>query len=233
VTAAASTTDRAVVSFSSGKDAAFAWWVAKTTARFEIVGLLTTITAPFDRVSMHGVRRSILEAQARAAGLALWTVPIPHPCPNEAYERAMAGAVADLRARGVSHVIFGDIFLQDVRAYRERMLEGTGLTPVFPLWGRDTGELARAMIDAGFDARVVTVDPKAAPRSLAGRRFDEGFLAHLPPGVDPCGERGEFHTCVVDAPMFSAPLAVRPGPVVERDGFVFADLAPDGTSEAP
>jgi uncharacterized protein (TIGR00290 family) len=223
---------RAVVSWSSGKDAAFALHEVRSAGELDVVGLLTTVTSTFARVSMHGVRESVLDAQARAVGLPIEKVAIPSPCPNEVYERAMAHAVAGMVERGVTHLVFGDLFLEDVRAYREDRLRATGLEPVFPLWGRPTFELARSMIDAGLDARIVALDPRKLPRSLAGHRFDPELLARLPPDVDPCGERGEFHTCVVAGPMFSGRIPVAPGEVVERDGFVFADLVPAPLSRA-
>ncbi|MCI4365135.1 MAG: adenine nucleotide alpha hydrolase [Thermoplasmata archaeon] len=216
---------RVVVAWSTGKDGAWALHQVRQGGEVEVVGLLTTITRPFDRVSMHGVRTELLEAQGRALGLEVFPVPIPHPCPNEVYERAMEEALGRLRSRGVSSVVFGDLFLTDVREYRERQMASTGLTPLFPLWGRPTPELAREMIDGGLDATVVCLDPRQVPARLAGRRFDRSFLAELPEGVDPCGERGEFHTCVTGGPMFSRAIEVRPGEVVEREGFVFADLA--------
>lgn len=223
---------RAAVAWSSGKDAAFALHAVRQEGVLDVEVLLTTVTEPYDRVSMHGVRRSILRAQAAAAGLDLLEVEIPAPCPNAVYEAKMGAALDALRGRGIFDVVFGDLFLEDVRAYRERQLSGTGVTPHFPLWGRDTAQLAREMIAAGFSAYVVTVDPKVVPRALAGRRFDAALLAELPAGVDPCGERGEFHTCVVDGPVFARPVPVRPGPVVERDGFVFADLELEGVAPA-
>jgi uncharacterized protein (TIGR00290 family) len=215
---------RAVVSWSSGKDAAFALLEARRSARFDIVGLLTTVTETYARVSMHGVREEILDAQAEAVGLPLFKVPIPSPCPNDVYERAMGTVLGRLEAEGVRRVIFGDLFLEDIRAYREEKLRGTGIGPEFPLWGRPTARLAEEMIDAGFDARIVALDPRKLPKSFAGRAFDRSLLADLPSGVDPCGERGEFHTCVTAGPVFHWPIPVVPGAVVERDGFVFADL---------
>jgi uncharacterized protein (TIGR00290 family) len=216
---------RAFVSWSSGKDAAFALHAVRTAGELDVIGLLTTVTTNFSRVSMHGVRESVLEAQARAVGLPLLKVEIPWPCPNETYERAMAVAVARLRELNVTRMVFGDLFLEDVRAYREERLRGTGIDPVFPLWGRPTNTLALEMIDAGLDTRIVALDPRKLSREFAGRRFDRPLLDAFPREVDPCGERGEFHTCVVAGPMFSAPVPVVPGEVVERDGFVFADLA--------
>jgi len=215
---------KAVVAWSSGKDCAWALHTVRSAGEVDIVGLLTTVTEPFGRVSMHGVRTEVLDAQARALRLPVHAVPIPHPCPNEVYAAAMSSALDDLARQGVSHVIFGDLFLEDVRAYRERQLAGTGFTPLFPLWGRETRGLAEAMIDAGVTARIVCLDPRRLPTKWAGRDLDRDFLSQLPPGVDPCGERGEFHTCVTAGPMFDHPLRVRPGAVVEREGFVFADL---------
>ena len=173
---------------------------------------------------MHAVRRSLLEAQAEAAGLPLTVVPIPSPCPNEVYEAAMSSALAAARARGITGVAFGDLFLEDIRRYRERQMSGTGLTLHFPLWHRPTDRLAADMIDGGLRARLTCVDPRVLPESLAGAAFDRDLLARLPAGVDPCGENGEFHTFAWDGPMFRRPVPVRQGEVVTRDGFVFADL---------
>jgi uncharacterized protein (TIGR00290 family) len=223
---------RAFVSWSSGKDAAFALHEVRRAGELDVVGLLTTVTTNFARVSMHGVRESVLEAQARAVGLPLLKVEIPWPCPNETYERAMRAAIARLRDLDVTRMVFGDLFLEDVRAYREDRLRGTGIEPVFPLWGRPTRPLAHAMIDAGLDARLVALDPRKIPRRFAGHRFDRELLDHLPAEIDPCGERGEFHTCVVAGPMFAAPIPVVPGEVVDREGFVFADLALDEPTRA-
>jgi uncharacterized protein (TIGR00290 family) len=217
---------KALVSWSSGKDSAFALWEVVRTGAFEIVGLLTTVTESYGRVSMHGVREEILDRQAQAAGLPCRKVRIPAGCSNADYERAMGEAVRAAVSGGVAHIVFGDLFLEDIRAYRERMLAGTGLSPVFPLWGRDTGKLAREMLAAGLAARVVCVDPKKLLASFAGRAFDAAFLADLPAGVDPCGENGEFHTCVTAGPMFTGALSTLPGKVVLRDGFVFADIVP-------
>jgi len=217
---------KALLAWSSGKDSAFALVETVRGGKLEVAGLLTTVTADYARVSMHGVREEVLELQARAAGLPLHTVRIPAACVNAEYERAMGEAVRAARDDGVTHVVFGDIFLEDVRAYRERMLAGTGIAPVFPLWGRDTRELAREMLDAGLAATLVCVDPRRLPESFAGRTFDRTLLDDLPRDVDSCGENGEFHTCVTGGPMFSAPVPLRPGAVVRRDGFVFADLIP-------
>lgn len=215
---------RALIAWSSGKDSAWALYRARNSDEFEVVGALTTITENFDRVSMHGVRREILEAQLRAANLPLHPVMIPFPCPNEIYEQRMGEAVNAARALGVTKIVFGDLFLEDIRAYREEKLRGTGIEPVFPLWKIPTGQLAREMIAGGLRARVVTLDPSRVPRELAGAKFDDALLAALPPNVDPCAENGEFHTCVTGGPMFEQDLNVKAGEVVERDGFVFADL---------
>jgi uncharacterized protein (TIGR00290 family) len=220
------TRPKALLSWSSGKDAAWALHVLRQAAEVEVVGLLTTTNAAFDRVAMHGVREILLEAQAAAAGLPLWKVPLPWPCPNEAYEARMAEACARAVAEGVEVMAFGDLFLEDVRDYRIQKLAGTGLQPRFPIWNPDTATLARDMVAAGLKATLACVDPKALEASFAGRDFDAALLAELPPSVDPCGERGEFHTFAWDGPMFSRPVPIRRGEVVERDGFVFADLVP-------
>ena len=218
------TRPRAIVSWSSGKDSAWAFEAIRRNYNIDIVSLLSTVTDGFDRVSMHGVRETILDEQARRMGLPCLKVRIPDRCVNTDYEEAMTRALAQARRQGVERVVFGDLFLGDVRRYREQRLAGSGIEPVFPLWGRDTGELAREVIAGGLAATVVCVDPRRLDPSFAGRQFDEQFLRDLPRDVDPCGERGEFHTCVTAGPMFESPLSVERGPVVERDGFVFADL---------
>jgi len=215
---------KALISWSSGKDSAFALHEVRRAGEFQMVGALTTLTETFGRVSIHGVRREILCAQLDAAGLPPTIVPIPYPCPNEIYEARMSEAVAGAVRDGVSHIIFGDLFLEDIRAYREQKLAGTGITPVFPLWGRPTSQLARQMIADGFEAYVATVDLKKLPADFAGRKFDAQLLADLPDGVDPCGENGEFHSCVVAGPIFSRRLAVTPSERVERDGDAYCDL---------
>ena len=222
-----STTDqrpRALISWSSGKDCAWALHRMQQAGDYELVGLLTTINEHFDRVAMHGTREALLRAQADALGLPLWPVPLPWPCSNEIYQQRMASALEQARASGITHIIFGDLHLADVRAYREASLEDTGITPVFPLWGEDTTRLARDMIEGGLRATLVCVDPKQVAAELAGREFDAGLLDSLPENVDACGENGEFHTFCYAGPMFSTPLQVHPGPVVTREGFVFADL---------
>lgn len=194
------------------------------TAEVTLAGLLTTLNSAFDRVAMHSTRRALLEAQARAAGLPLLTVPLPWPCSNEDYEARMREACDAAIASGIEGVAFGDLFLEDVRRYREEHLAGTRLCPLFPLWGQNTRRLAEEMIDGGLRARVVCVDPRKLPAEFAGREFDTEFLRDLPPGVDPCGENGEFHTCVYAGPMFREPIAIESGEIIERDGFVFADV---------
>ena len=215
---------RVLVSWSSGKDAAWTLHVLRQQGAVEIVGLLTVVSRGDDRVAMHAVREALLEAQAERVGAPLWKVPIPAPCSAEEYAAAMARAIGEAREAGVRQFAFGDLFLEDVRAAREEKLAPTGLSAIFPLWGRDTKALATEMIDAGLRARLVSIDPKRLDRSFAGRVLDASLLHDLPPDVDPCGEHGEFHTFVHDGPMFSRPVPVLPGPVTERDGYWYADL---------
>jgi uncharacterized protein (TIGR00290 family) len=215
---------KALISWSSGKDSAFALHEVRRVGELEVVGALTTVTETFGRVSIHGVRQEILHAQLDAAGLPPRIVPIPYPCPNEIYEARMSEAVASAVNDGITHIIFGDLFLEDIRSYREQKLAGTGIAPVFPLWRRPTLELAHAMMASGLEAYIATVDLKKLPAEFAGRRFDLQLLADLPDGVDPCGENGEFHTCVVAGPGFTRRLAVTPGERVERDGYAYCDL---------
>jgi uncharacterized protein (TIGR00290 family) len=215
---------KALISWSSGKDSAFALHEVLRAGEFDVVGAVTTVTETFGRVSIHGVRQEILFAQLDAAGLQRTIVPIPYPCPNEIYEARISEAVECAVRAGITHIIFGDLFLEDIRAYREQKLKGTGITPVFPLWGRPTPPLAQAMIAGGLEAYIATVDLKKLPADFAGRKFDVQLLADLPDGVDPCGENGEFHSCVVAGPMFSRRLAVMPGERVERDGYAYCDL---------
>jgi uncharacterized protein (TIGR00290 family) len=216
--------EKALLSWSSGKDSAWALHVLRQQGELEIVGLLTTLNEAFDRVAMHAVRRELLRAQADAADLPLYEVPLPWPCSNVEYEARMAQAVSQARDRGVTVMAFGDLFLEDIRQYRVDKLAGTGIRPVFPLWGRPTAELARSMIEGGLEARLTCVDPRQLPASFAGRAFDAELLCDLPAGVDPCGERGEFHTFTHAGPMFRRAVPLERGEVVERDGFVFADL---------
>lgn len=213
-----------VLSWSGGKDSALALWILRCERRAEPIALLTTVTEEYARVSMHGVRRELLEAQARAAGLEVVEVRIPTPCPNDVYEQRMAQTLASSELAPAEAVAFGDLFLQDIRAYREERLRQVGKLAVFPLWGRDTGRLARTFIQAGFEAIVVCVDPRQLDPSFAGRRYDEELLGDLPPGVDPCGENGEFHTFVHAGPVFEHPIPHEVGDVVVRDGFAFCDI---------
>ncbi len=217
---------RVLLSWSSGKDSAWALHVLRQDPTVEVAGLLTTVNITFDRVAMHAVRSEMLRAQASALGLPLHEVPIPYPCPNDTYEQAMTAALTKALAAGIESIAFGDLYLEDVRRYREDRMRGTGLETRFPLWGLPTDELARQMFAAGLRTRITCVDPQQLDRSFAGREFDATFLADLPPGVDPCGENGEFHSFAYAGPMFRRPVAVRSGAVVERDGFVFADVLP-------
>ena len=215
------------MAWSSGKDSAWALHEARRAGDYEIVGALTTVTDSFARVSMHGVREELLEAQCQSAGLPLTTVRIPFPCTNDIYEREMANAMNHAKSRGITHVIFGDLFLADLRSWREEKLACIGMTAVFPIWMRPTAVLARDMIAAGLEAHLAVVDLKKLPASFAGRRFDTALLAELPDGVDPCGENGEFHSFVSAGPMLAHKIPVRTGETVEREGFAFADLLPD------
>jgi uncharacterized protein (TIGR00290 family) len=212
------------MSWSSGKDSALALHRARGVLGLDVSRLLVSINAEADRVSMHAVRSELLALQADRLGLALHRVSLPWPCPNDVYETAMRDAVLVARDDGTSEMVFGDLFLDDVRAYREANFVGTGITPVFPLWGEPTDRLAREMIDIGVRAVLTCVDPAVLPADFAGRPFDAELLDDLPDGVDPCGERGEFHTFVWDGPGFSSPIPIERGEVVERDGFVFCDV---------
>jgi uncharacterized protein (TIGR00290 family) len=216
---------KTLVSWSSGKDSAWMLHVLKQDPTVEIGGLLTTMNEQFDRVAMHAVRRRLLEAQANAAGVPLRTVQLPWPCTNEQYEARMRDAVSQAVAEGFTHVAFGDLFLEDVRKYREEKLAGTGLTPIFPIWGIPTDQLATRMVEGGLRSVLTCVNPQHLDRSFAGRQFDRALLDELPAGVDRCGERGEFHSFAWDGPMFNHPVAIEVGEVVDRDGFVIADLS--------
>jgi uncharacterized protein (TIGR00290 family) len=213
-----------LVSWSSGKDSAWTLHLLRKDPRYEVSGLLTTFNIEFNRVAMHGVRRELVEAQARAARLPLWPIPLPWPCSNEQYECAMRAAMDQALAQGIELIAFGDLFLVDIRAYREQQLRGVGISPIFPLWLEPTRELAHEMICAGLRAKITCVDPRKLSPEFAGEEFDLQLLTDLPPEVDACGENGEFHTFVYDGPFFSEPIDVRVGEICERDGFVFADL---------
>ena len=217
-------TKRVMLSWSSGKDSAWALQRLRSDPDVELAGLFTTVNRQFDRVAMHGVRRTLLDAQAASVGLPLFPIPIPHPCPNESYEAAMVTFVEEAKRRGVTHFAFGDLFLEDIRRYREEKLARTGIEPLFPLWRLPTRALAQEMVAAGLRAYITCVNPKLAPREWAGRPFNSAFLDAVPEGIDPCGEHGEFHTFACAGPMFRHPVEVTVGEIVERDGFVFADL---------
>lgn len=217
---------KALLSWSSGKDCAWTLHVLRQRQEVDVVGLVTTFNEAFNRVAMHGVRMEFVAAQADAAGLPLWPVPLPWPCSNEIYEQRFATIVERARALGITQFAFGDLFLEEIRAYRERQFAGTGIEPIFPLWGApaDTPTLACQMISAGLSAILICVDPQQLSHRYVGRRFDLSLLEELPPRVDPCGERGEFHTFCDAGPMFDRSIAIQPGEIVERDGFWYADL---------
>jgi uncharacterized protein (TIGR00290 family) len=217
---------RVLLSWSSGKDSAWALHALRRQGDLEVAGLLTTLNEAFDRVAMHAVRRGLVEAQATAARLALLPVKLPYPCSNDVYEERMKAAVAEAKSKGVTHIAFGDLFLQDIREYRVRLLEGTGVEPLFPIWttAENTPDLARQMLNAGLRAILTCVDPKQLDKRFVGREFDADLLAEMPAGVDPCGERGEFHTFCYRCPGFGSEIAVSIGDIVEREGFWFADL---------
>jgi uncharacterized protein (TIGR00290 family) len=217
---------RVVLSWSSGKDSAWALHLLRHQQNVRVIALLTTFNAAADRVAMHAVRRTLAEQQAQRTGLPLWQIPLPWPCSNADYECLMRGMCERAVSEGATHVAFGDLFLEDIREYREKQLHGSGLTPLFPLWRLPTRPLAEQMIACGVRAKVTCVDPKKLEQCFAGREFDLKFLADLPTGVDSCGENGEFHTFVYDAPVFNSAIPVKSGEIVTRDGFVFADVLP-------
>ncbi len=217
---------RVLLSWSSGKDSVWALHLLRQQPGIEIAGLLTTFNSAADRVAMHAVRRALVEAQAERTGVPLWAVELPWPCSNAEYEELMRGVLERAAAEKISAVAFGDLFLEDIRDYRVRQLDGTSLEPLFPLWKIPTPQLARDMIAGGVRAKITCVDPGQVERSFAGKDYDLALLDSLPMSVDPCGENGEFHTFVYDAPVFSAPIPVRTGEIVEREGFVFADVLP-------
>ena len=224
---------RILLSWSSGKDSAWTLHVLRQRHEYEIAGLLTTFNEVADRVAMHAVRRKLVERQAEATGLPLWNIPLPWPCSNERYESLMTDTCARAVEAGIEGIAFGDLFLEDVRSYREKQMKDTALRPIFPLWGQPTRDLARAMIASGVRAKLTCVDTQKLDASFAGREFDENLLAALPEGVDPCGENGEFHSFVYAGPMLTADIPVSVGESVVRGQFVFADLAPAAVWTTP
>jgi len=218
---------KVLLSWSSGKDSVWALHLLRQQPDIEVAALLTSFNSAADRVAMHAVRRALVDTQAARTGIPQWSVDLPWPCSNAEYEERMRGVCQRALAEGITAIAFGDLFLQDIRDYRERQLQGTGLEPLFPVWEIPTAKLARDMIAAGVKAKITCVDPAQVDRAFAGCDFDQALLDSLPPGVDPCGENGEFHTFVYDAPVFSSPIAVSMGEIVERDGFVFADVLPE------
>jgi len=215
-----------ILSWSSGKDSAWALYTLQNDPDFEVVGLVTTVNREHTRVAMHGVREALLQQQADAAGLPLHTLDLPYPCSNDEYESIMQAFVSVMQDNDIRHIAFGDLFLEDIRAYREKQMQGTGIQPVFPLWEIPTQQLARTMIASGLEAHITCVDPAQLSADFAGRRFDHTLLNDLPGNIDPCGENGEFHTCVTAGPMFKHAINIKPGDIVERDNFVFADFIP-------
>ena len=213
-----------LLSWSSGKDSAWALHTLRQNPEIELVGLFCTVNQEFSRVAMHGVRTELLQRQAQAAGLPLHIIYIPYPCSNEQYAQVMSEFVEQAKSDGVTHFAFGDLFLEDVRRYREEHLQGTGITPVFPLWGANTVELSQTMVAVGLKSVLTCVNPKQLPKAFAGRTFDAALLRDLPQDVDPCGENGEFHSFAFAGPMFAQPIPFTIGETVERDGFVFTDL---------
>ncbi len=217
---------RVLLSWSSGKDSAWALHVLRQQAAVEVVGLLTAINEQFERVAMHAVRVALLQQQAENSGLSLRLVKLPFPCSNEVYEERLRAEFGAVVGEGIEGIAFGDLFLADVRQYREKMLAGTGLAPLFPLWGRPTTELAQERIAGGLRAQITCIDQRCLPAALAGSEYNADFLNTLPPGVDPCGENGEFHSFAFAGPMFNRPVDFTVGETVARDGFIFTDLLP-------
>jgi len=215
-----------LLSWSSGKDSAWTLHLLRQRPDIHVAALVTTFNSAANRVAMHAVRRALVDAQAERTGVPLWAVDLPWPCSNVDYEERMRAVCERARAEGITAVAFGDLFLEDIRDYRVRQLQGTGLEPLFPVWQIPTTQLGRDMIAAGLKAKLTCVDPSKLEKSFAGRDYDQQLLEALPPRIDPCGENGEFHTFVYDAPAFSGPISVQMGEVVERDGFVFADVLP-------
>lgn len=220
---------KTLLSWSSGKDSAWTLYKLQQRSDVELLGLVTTVNQTHQRVAMHAVRLVLLEQQAAAANLPLHIINIPHPCSNEHYNQAMDGFFDSIQQIGATHMAFGDLFLEDIRQYREENLKGTGLTPMFPLWLEPTEKLAQKMIDAGLKTRITCIDPNKLSANFAGREFNQQFLDDLPDGIDPCGENGEFHSFTYAGPMFKKPINISTGDVVEREGFIFADLQPEGS----
>jgi uncharacterized protein (TIGR00290 family) len=219
-------TRKTLLSWSSGKDSAWALHELRQRSDLEIAGLMTTVNQLYQRIAIHAVRLELLQRQAEAVGLPLYIIDLPDPCSNSQYEEAMKKFIEASRQQGIECMAFGDLFLEDIKEYREAKLSGSGITPLFPLWKMPTGQLAKEMISGGLRAVVTCVDPKQLAASFAGREFNEEFLSALPAGVDPCGERGEFHTFAFDGPIFSKPVGIEVGEIAERDGFVYADVLP-------
>jgi uncharacterized protein (TIGR00290 family) len=217
---------KVLLSWSSGKDSAWVLHLLRQSTELQVEALVTTFNSAASRVAMHAVRRELVEAQADRVGLPIWPVELPWPCSNAEYEQRLRAVCERATAEGFAAFAFGDLFLQDIRDYRVRQLEGTGLEPLFPVWHIPTGQLARDMIASGVKAKITCVDPTKLAKSFAGRDFDDEFLGALPETADPCGENGEFHTFVYDGPVFSRSISIRGGEVVEREGFVFADVIP-------
>jgi len=215
---------KAIVSWSSGKDSAMALYKVLRSNQFQVIAMLTTVSDPFQRVSMHGVREELLDRQAASIGIPIEKIRIPYPCPNEVYEQKMSETMVSYKSSGLTHAIFGDLFLEDIRKYREEKLSQFGIIPVFPLWREDTSRLARTILGLGFKAVITCVDPKKLDVKFAGRHFDADFLNEIPLTVDPCGENGEFHTFVYDGPIFKRSIEIVVGDCVMRDGFQFADV---------
>lgn len=220
---------KTLLSWSSGKDSAWTLYTLQQRRDVELLGLVTTVNQTHQRVAMHAVRLVLLKQQAAAANLPLHIINIPHPCSNENYNQAMDGFFDSIQQIGATHMAFGDLFLEDIRQYREENLKGTGLTPMFPLWLEPTEKLAQKMIDAGLKTRITCIDPNKLSANFAGREFNQQFLDDLPDGIDPCGENGEFHSFTYAGPMFKKPINISTGDVVEREGFIFADLQPEGS----
>jgi uncharacterized protein (TIGR00290 family) len=217
---------RTLLSWSSGKDSAWTLHVLQQQKDVEVVGLFCTYNEKFERGAMHGVRIELIRQQAEKTGLPLQLIPIPDPCSDAEYKTIMADFIKQVKSRGIDNIAFGDLFLEDIRRYREESLAGTGITPLFPLWGKPTGELSKEMVSKGLRAIITSVDPKSLTADFAGHVYDSTFLEQIPDSIDPCGEKGEFHSFAYDGPMFKSRLNIRVGETVTRDGFVFADVLP-------